>query len=798
MRNPIRNTSIWLLLLLLMAIPSGAAVTVKVSGTVVDEYGKPVELAIVRAASQSTIGISNAKGKYSFTCPRQDSLVIICSMLGYRTKRQTVQNPSDSILVDFKISSLGRTLSSAQVSTYRRQTEALMHVKPGSTKFMPSTTGNGVEELIATQMGVSTHNEMSSQYNVRGGSFDENSVYLNGVEVYRPLLVSSGQQEGLSIINSHMVDDITFSAGGFPAKYGDKMSSVLDITYKRPQQFEASLAASMLGADAYMGFGNKKFSMMNGLRYKTMRYLLSSLETNGEYRPAFFDYQNYTSWRPNDHWSIDFIGYASSNHYKFVPKDRETKFGTMNDAKSFKVYFDGQEKDAFNTLFGSLGITHNFSKKTRLTLQSSVYSTKERETYDISGEYWLNEATTQQQLGVGTYMEHARNFLTARVANLQLLLKHEFGSHRLEGGMGWETQKVKENSTEWEMRDSSDYSIPHSTDRLDLIYSLRAKTDINTQKLHFYVQDTYRWQSTAGIFTFNYGLRASHWSWNKEWLVSPRASIGFIPAGNENFTFRFATGVYYQQPFYKEIRDTVTTASGTVVRLNKDIKSQRSIHFLLGGDYQFRMGNRPYRFTTELYYKALHNLIPYNVNNLRIVYYGENLTSGYATGVDFKLFGEFVPGTDSWITLSLMSTREKSGGKSFPRPTDQRYNLSLFFTDYFPGSDRWKLTLKGALADGLPFGMPHKGIEHNVFRAPAYKRVDIGMSYRLLNNEDRHIRKGFSGACKNVWLGVDAFNILGINNVNSYYWVTDITNTQYAVPNYLTGRIFNFKVLFEF
>lgn len=787
-----------LCLFLVSLLPAGAVSTVKVTGTVVDEYNKPVELAIVRAETQSTIGVTNGKGRFAFTCTRQDSLVIVCSMIGYRTKKHVVQNPGDSIDVSIKISSLGRTLDEAQVRAYRRQTEAMLKLKPGSTKLMPSTTGNGVEELIATQMGVSTHNELSSQYNVRGGSFDENNVYINGVEIYRPMLVSSGQQEGLSIINSNMVEDISFSAGGYPAMYGDKMSSVLDITYKRPEKFEASAGASLLGADAYVGFGNKKFSMMNGLRYKTMRYLLGSLETNGEYRPNFLDYQNYTSWRPDKHWSIDLIGYISSNHYNFEPEDRETKFGTINDAKTFKVYFDGKEKDLFNTLFGSLGITHHFTSKTSLTLQSSIYSTKERETYDIQGEYWLNEATTQQQLGVGTYLEHARNFLNARVATVGLRFRHEFGQHRLLSGIGYETQKVKENSTEWEMRDSSDYSLPHTLESLNLIYSLRAKTDISSNKFHAYLQDTWRVNTGAGLFTINYGLRASHWSWNSEWLISPRASVGFIPAKNENFTFRFATGFYYQQPFYKEIRDTVTTAAGTVVNLNKDIKSQRSIHFLLGGDYQFRAAGRPYRFTTEVYYKALHNLIPYNVNNLRLVYYGENLSNGYATGIDFKLFGEFVPGTDSWVTLSFMSTKEKLNGKSISRPTDQRYNLSLFFTDYFPGTDRWKMTLKGALADGLPFGAPHRGIEHNVFRAPAYKRVDIGMSYRALNNEDRHIRTGMGSALKNVWLGLDAFNVLGINNVSSYYWITDITNTQYAIPNYLTGRMINFRVLLEF
>lgn len=327
---------------------------------------------------------------------------------------------------------------------------------------------------------------------------------------------------------------------------------------------------------------------------------------------------------------------------------------------------------------------------------------------------------------------------------------------------------------------------------------MRANTQLSTKRMEYYLQDTWRMHSNAGLFTLRYGARATYWNWNDEWLISTRASLGWIPAFNDNFTFRFATGVYYQSPFYKELRDTVTESGSTFVRLNKHIKSQRSIHLLLGSDYQFRLWKRPFLFSTELYYKHLSNLIPYNVDNIRIVYYGQNISKGYAAGIDFKLFGEFVPGADSWITLSLMSTRETLLGKSIPRPTDQRYNISLFFTDFFPGSTRWKMTLKAALADGLPFGIPHGKMSERPFRAPAYRRVDIGMSYRILDNEDRHISKGWKKHTKNIWLGIDMFNVLGINNVNSYYWVTDITNNRYAIPNYLTGRLLNARLLFEF
>ncbi|MEG1580164.1 MAG: carboxypeptidase-like regulatory domain-containing protein [Bacteroidaceae bacterium] len=796
--TPLYKTLLFVLFSFLLVQNALAQKTVKIKGTVTDENGNAMELVIVRVEKQSAFDMTNLKGHYSFTCQSTDSVVVVFSMTGYQIRKRVLRNPSDSVVLNVKLPAMGIELGEAAVKGLRKQTGTTTSIKPDATKFMPSTTGNGVEELISTQVGVSTHNELSSQYNVRGGSFDENSVYLNGVELYRPMLVSSGQQEGLSVINSDMVENIDFSAGGFEAKYGEKMSSVLDITYKKPKKFEASVGASLLGANIYVGFGNKKFSMMNSLRYKTTSYLLGSLETKGEYNPKFLDYQNYTSWSPNERWTLDFIGNVNDNNYNFMPSSRETKFGTMNDSKSFKVYFDGQEKDYFRTYFGNIGITRHFGKTTDLSLLVSAYSTREQETYDIQGEYWLSEATSQDELGVGTYREFARNYLTSNVQQYSLRFKKKQTAHTIQAGLTFKNERVKENATEWEMRDSSGYSLPNLSDQLKLYYSMRSRNEMKSNRIEAYLQDTYRWHNTSGLFTLHYGLRFAHWSWNSESLLSPRASIGFIPTKAEDWTFRFATGWYYGAPYYKELRDTVTQNGNTTINLNKNIKSQRSIHFVLGADYHFRLLNRPFRFTSELYYKALSDLNPYNVNNVRISYYGQNIASGYATGIDFKLFGEFVPGTDSWITLSLMNTKEKINGISIPRPTDQKYNLSLFFTDYFPGTDRWRLTLKGAFSGGLPFGAPHTGREAQVFRAPAYKRVDIGLSYRLLNNEDKTHTHGISQYFKNAWLGIDAFNVLGLENVSSYYWVTDVTNQQYAVPNYLTGRQINVRFLLEF
>ena len=766
------------------------------SGTVVDEDNNPIELATVSCAEQGKVAMSNLKGEFEIKLNSADSVVVKFSMVGYNSRKRTFKNPKGKLKVSITLPSMA-ALGEIVVTEKRRQTTGTERLDIKNIKGTPTTSGNAVEELIQQQAGVSTHSELSSQYNVRGGSFDENAVYINNVEIYRPLLIRSGQQEGLSIINADMVESIGFSTGGFEAKYGDKMSSVLDIQYRRPTKFEANAQASLLGANAFIGFGNKKFSMSHGIRYKTNKYLLGSLETKGEYRPNFLDYQTYMTYSPNERWNFEFIGNISENHYNFKPENRETSFGTMEDVKSFKVYFDGQEKDIFRTLFGTFSIKRKFGQNTSVALIGSAFHTKEQETYDIQGQYWLDDTQTQEQLGVGTYMEHARNYLSADVQSYKLIGIHKTKSHNFEMGLTYKQERIKENSREYEMRDSSGYSIPHSPTRLDLIYNMTSQNRIKTNRIEGYFMDTYRFGSgkeKETRYTLNYGVRFSNWSYNKETTVSPRVSLAIIPAFNQNMTFRFATGLYYQAPFYKELKDTVTTNRNTTVNLNKKIKSQKSIHFVAAFDYKFKMNQQPYKFTAEAYYKALSNLIPYNINNVKVTYYGENMSSGYAAGLDLKLYGEFVPGTDSWVTFSLMSTRQKLNGQWIPMPTDQRWGINLHFTDYFPGTEKWKMTLKLAFADGLPFGAPHRGIEYQDFRAPAYKRADVGMSYRAYDNEDKKKNSIF----KNIWLGVDCLNLFGISNVNSYYWVTDVTNQQYAVPNYLTGRQINAKVLLEF
>lgn len=790
----LKTSILFVLFLMVTQVAIGQSFTLQ--GKVSDKDGNPIELASVMVVSQGKLAMTNLKGEFHMQLHSADSVKVRFSMIGYKSKERVLRRPQgkQTMLVQLLDDN---EMQEVVVEGKTKQHGTTEELDVDKVKQGPSASGNAVEEMVQTQAGVSTHSELSSQYNVRGGTFDENSVYINNIEVYRPFLVRSGQQEGLSIINPDMVQSVGFSTGGFEAKYGDKMSSALDITYKRPKRTEASLTASLLGASAYLGIASKKFTWTNGVRYKTNRYLLGSLQTKGEYKPSFLDYQTYLSWQPSKRWQIDFIGNISDNHYNFQPEDRETNFGTLQNVKKFRVYFDGQEKDLFRTYFGSLSITRHLSPRTDVSLLASAFSTREQERYDIQGQYWLTQTETSENLGVGTYMQHSRDYLNANVKSLKLMLQHRMGKHKIEGGVTYKVEQVKENSAEYEYRDSAGYNVPHTGRDLRMIYSLRAKNELNAKRIESYLQDTWNFQtrdSVPTLFTFNYGVRFAHWSFNGESIVSPRASLTITPGKNRNLSFRIAGGLYYQAPFYKELRDTSVVNGITYATLNQSVRSQRSIHALVSMSYRFEMMGRPFKFTAEAYYKALSQLVPYSVDNVKVTYYGDQHATGHATGLDLKLFGEFVPGTDSWLTLSVMNTRMRLNGKSIPLPTDQRYALNLYFTDYFPGTTRWRMSLKLAYADGLPFATPHQELENNSFRAPAYKRADIGMSYRLLDNHDGSRNTIF----KNVWIGLDCLNLFGINNVNSYYWVTDIAGQQYAVPNFLTGRQINGRVTVEF
>lgn len=799
-----------ILLLTLGFLPAEAQV--KVHGKVTDMQGDALEFVTVRVAGTAIGTNTGLDGTFKLSCPTpaNDTLTVVFTSIGYEELRRQLIHPKGDLALNVRLRNKSHELTEVEVTDFRKQTSQMQHIDRESYKLAADASGGSVESMLSTLAGVNSNNEMSSQYSVRGGTYDENSVYINGVEVYRPQLISSGQQEGLSIINPDMVGSIGFSTGGFGVEYGDKMSSALDITYREPEAFEGSVTGSLMGFSVAVGQSSRKFSQLHGVRFKKNTSLLSSLETKGEYDPKFFDYQTNLNWKISPKFKASFLGNIAVNNYKFQPVDRETNFGTSSDAKQFKVFFDGMEKDRFETYFGALNLTYKHSRSTDFSLIASGYLTNELVSYDISGEYWLDQAGTTGEgnpdnaiggeLGVGRYHEHARNRLKIGVMSLGLSGHTAIRRHNLSYGVNFSHQTIMERAREWELRDSAGYTLPTDGQHIRMIYNLSSHQDLSTTRMAFYVADSYRLQTSSGYFAFNGGLRFSYWDFNKEFLVSPRLNVAFVPERNSSLTLRFATGLYYQQPFYKEFRQPLTDAEGnTTINLNSEIKSQQSLHFILGGDYTFRMFNRPFKLSGEAYYKKLNKLIPYEIDNLKVVYEGVNLTDGYTAGLDFKLFGQFVPGTDSWISFSLMKTGENLNGVTVPRPTDQRYSFALYFTDYFPKFPKLKFSLRGIFSDGLPTTAPHSSRDKGYFRAPAYKRVDIGLNYALLAPQDNESApSGLHRWLKSIWLGVDVFNLLDISNVSSYYWVTDVNNIQYAVPNYLTRRQFNVRLTIDF
>lgn len=782
---------------------------VKIHGKVIDEENKPLEFATVRIHKTALGTNTNLDGDYSISTAEIDTIDIVFSCIGYKTEKRQLIKAKGDIILNMRMLKTAKELQEINVTEYKKQTGSMIKIDRDSYKFAPDVSGGSVEAMLTTMAGVNSTNEMSSQYSVRGGSYDENSVYINGIEIYRPQLISSGQQEGLSIINPDLVGEVKFSTGGFSAEYGDKMSSVLDIMYREPQTFEGSVSMSLMGGSFALGQNLGKFSQLHGVRYKQNASLLSSMETKGEYDPNYFDYQTHLAYKLNKKFKVSFLGNIAINNYNFKPVNRTTNFGTSQDAKQFTVYFDGQEKDKFETYFGALTLNYNHSKSSNFTLLASGYLTNELVAYDISGEYWLDQAGTTGsssdavggELGVGRYHEHARNRLKASVYSLSLKGNTGLAEHNLSYGISFNHEKIHDRSREWELRDSAGYSLPSTGDAVHVIYNLSSRQDFTSNRIAFFAQDTYKFNSSLGLFSFNGGVRLSYWDFNKELLLSPRVNVSFIPEVNNSFALRFATGLYYQSPFYKEYRMPVVDTDGnTIITLNKDIKSQRSFQFILGSDYTFRALDRPFKLSAELYYKHLSDLIPYEVDNLKIVYSGFNQTTGYTAGLDMKLFGQFVPGTDSWISFSLMKTQETLNGVNVPRPTDQRYSFAMYFTDYFPNMPKLKFSLRGIFSDGLPTTAPQSSRDVGYFRAPAYKRVDAGLSYALLSplKEGDAQRAGFLKHIKSIWLGVDIFNLLDISNVSSYYWVTDVNEIQYAVPNYLTRRQFNLRLSVDF
>ncbi len=779
---------------------------INISGKIVDGEDKPIEFATIRMGGTAIGTNSNLQGDYSLTIAERDTVEMIYSCIGFKTVTHTLIKPKGSITLNVRLYTNDVDLKELEVIGYRNNINGMQTFDTESFKLSPDVSGGSVEAMITTMPGVNSSNEMSSQYSVRGGTFDENSVYINGIEIYRPQLVRSGQQEGLSVINPDMVGNLKFSSGGFPARYTDKMSSALDITYREPEALEAAVSASLMGASISFGQNSGKFSQLHGARLKKTNSLLSSMDTRGEYDPTYFDYQTALGYKINDRLNVSFLGNISLNHYNFKPTDRETTFGTSEDTKNFKVYFDGEEKDKFETYLGALSVVYRHNKATSFSLGLAGFISNELVTYDISGEYWLNQAGTAGsesiggELGVGKYMEHSRNRLRTSVIQVSLNGTTKWRANNITYGVGYHHENFHDRTKEWEWRDSAGYSLPTLPEGVHLIYNLSSRQDIKVNRFHAFVEDAVSFSNNFAYMTLNGGIRFSYNDFNKEFLFSPRVNFSFNPIEAGNWFYRIGAGMYYQSPFYKEYRQTVTDALGNCsITLNRNIKSPLSVQVIAGADFTFRAMNRPFKLTGEVYYKHLSNLISYEYDNLKITYSGVNDSKGYTLGLDMKLFGQFVEGSDSWISFSLMKTEQTLHGKKVPLPSDQRYSVSVYFTDYLPRFPRLKFSLRGVFSDGLTMTAPHTSRTTSYFRAPAYKRLDLGISWQFIGAPDeKKPTSPFWSKFKSLVLGVDAFNLLDITNISSYYWVTDVNNLQYAVPNYLTRRQFNIRLSAEF
>jgi len=780
-------------------------------GKITDSNGQPIYNANITLSDHAGGTTTNKDGSYELRVPANKQVLISISFIGYEISPFEVTVKSGEPKEVSKILTTSSTqLESIEVKDQQIRKSTFNRLDPKSVTFIPSMNSS-IEDLIKTMPGVSSRNELSSQYSVRGGNYDENLVFVNDIEVYRPFLIHSGQQEGQSFLNPDLVSSISFSAGAFDAKYGDKMSSVLDIRYKRPTSFAGSFDISLLGANGHVeGTFTKKISYLLGVRYKTYSYFLKGLDTKGNYKPRFFDIQGMLNYEISKKWEVSFLGMYSNNSFKLIPQTRETSFGTLNEAYKITIFFDGQEVDGYRNWLGAMTLTYKPNPNLRLKLISSLYQTNESETYDVSGEYWLGKLETFQgegngqvteALGVGAYLDHARNYLNGTVFNLEHRGTYEKGINLLQWGIKYQNEYFRNVMNEWELKDSAGYSLPHPPDSIgspnpphDEFYLsdvIRSKNTVNANRFSAFGQNTWTFTNPKNEISLTAGLRAIYWDYNSQFLLNPRANISFKPHWKKEVVFRFATGYYSQPPTFRELTDL----RGNVVQ---NLKAQTSIQFVAGSDLYFKAWDRPFKFVSEVYYKYLENLIPYSIDNMKIRYYGNNDAFGYAAGIDLRINGEFVKGVESWASLSIMKTMENINGDWIPRPTDQRINLSIFFQDYIPHYPSWRMNLTLFYGTGIPFGPPDSPRKDQIFRIPPYRRVDIGLSKQIIGEDTRFSPKNPIRVIHSMWISLEIFNLLQISNTVSYLWITDIENRQYAVPNYLTPRQFNLKLLATF
>ncbi len=816
---------------------SVAQSTATIYGKITDADNEPIEgVTISILGSPQAPIISEANGTYSYTVPADKEVTIVFTNVNYTQEQKTIQLVANQKFQFNKSLIFKNNLGEVEVTDNNRF-HPVQRIDPLNITHIP-TASEDFNAILFTLPGVSSRNELSSTYSVRGGNFDENLVYVNGIEVYRPFLIRSGQQEGLSFINGDLVSSVLFSAGGFEAKYGDKMSSVLDVQYRKPRKFAGTVSGSLLGSNLHLegNTKNHRFTWLMGARYKTNKYLLSKTDTKGNYKPFFADVQTYLTYDLNDVWELDFLGNYASNKYQIVPENRETDFGTLNQALRLKIYFDGQEIDKFNTMMGALSLIHHpHNDKLNLKFIGSAFKSKESEAFDIQGQYYIDELETDfgkptfgnvvANRGVGTYINHARTNLDAYVFSGEHKGTYTLEKKQLLWGVKYNREVINDKLSEWKYVDSSGFSLPLSDPQTNELQNvIKQKINISSNRISGYAEGIWN-KDTKDSSTISLigGIRANYWDLNKQALIGPRATIGIKPNWRDDFLFKFSTGYYYQPPFYRELRD----GKGN---LNYDIKAQTSIHFVLSSDYNFKAWKRPFKFICEAYYKHLDNIIPYQVDNVRITYSAKNNAQGYATGIDMKVNGEFVKGLESWASLSVMQTQEDIKddfyyeyynsdrelivpGYSYntkvtdsvrfepgyiPRPTDQRVSFGLFFQDKMPRLPDLKMHLNLLFGTGVPFGAPNSERYQQILRMPQYRRVDIGFSYQVLK-ESRTVKpKNPARVLKSVWVSLEVFNLLDTNNTVSYIWVEDVTSRQYAVPNYLTKRQLNLRMIVKF
>jgi len=814
-----------------------------ISGKVSDEKGQAVELVNISIWGYPGGTTTAADGSYSLQIPAAKPLKIIFSFIGYKTDTAYVKvNAGEKLRINRTIYSVATELERVVVQDRQVRNSNLTRIDPRTAAALPSASG-GIEALLKTMPGVVSNNELSSQYSVRGGNYDENLVYVNDIEIYRPFLVRSGQQEGMSFLNSDLVSSVLFSAGGFEARYGDKLSSVLDIKYKRPSTFAASATASLLGASAHVegtGF-NKKFTYLAGARYKTNQYLLNSLETKGSYMPVFLDVQSLFTYTLSTKLELSVLGYLSTNKYNLVPESRETNFGTYFTPLRLTMYFDGREADTYSSRMGALTLTQKPNQNLLVKWIASAYNSRETEAYDILSEYYIallenkpaagDSIEVVETKGIGGYFDHARNQLDMTVINLENRYSYSRGNNLAAWGVKYQREMISDRINEWQRVDSAFYSVPThfgtpgqpgNLSDFKLNYHLKTSATINSNRYTAFAQNTFTIDRDSTAFAITAGVRFQYWDYNKQFIVSPRASISYKPRWKKDILLRFSAGYYYQPPFYRELRNLQG-------EINPNLQAQKSVHFVAGSDWNFMAWGRPFKYVTEVYYKYLSDLVPYQVDNVRIQYLGQNASKGYTYGIDFKVNGDFVKGVESWASLSYMKTAEDLYNDQYkiyynasgqvihpgitdriatdsttifpgyiPRPTDQRITFGLFFQDYLPMNPTFKMNLGLYFGSGLPTGAPNTPLYTHTYRMPAYRRVDIGLSKQIIGGEALHPKSGFFKGFKNLWVTMEILNLLQISNTISYTWVRDFNNNQYGVPNYLTPRQINIKLGADF